>query len=92
MTSYYAIRGGRSNLDIDCGTLFVNAGNTFSSANWGIGAALELLHIMLIAVVILALLSIAEFSLLLSLIVLLIPIGMLVLLYHLNFILCSSWW
>ena len=41
ITSYYALRGGRSSNGAPCGAFFVDGGTTFSIPYWGHGAALS---------------------------------------------------
>ena len=64
------------------GIFVVRCDYSISWIHWGYGAALSLVHIILVVVVILAVMSFAEFSLLLSVMVLVLSLGTMVLLYH----------
>ena len=58
------MRGGLSNAGTDCGIFFVNVAIAASHANWPIGAALLLVHIILCVVDFLVILSIVVIFLL----------------------------
>ena len=83
IASYYVRRGGNTSDGNGCGifnVLCVLADGAF----WPIGAALELLHIMLFVVVVLALVQFVVRFVLLLTVLLILQVGILVLLYHLN--------
>jgi hypothetical protein len=95
----YARRGGASGNSFGCGFVFADLSNTFGAANWHFGAAISfkpflfiviifinlLVLNILFVVVILAVVPIVGISMLVLTLLLLIPPGPLVLLYHLNF-------
>lgn len=80
--SYYPVRGGASGTGFSCGLYITNMNILNNFYGYFVGAALSLVHIILVVVVILEVMSFAEFSLLLSVMVLVLSPGTMVLLYH----------
>lgn len=92
--SYYPRRGGFSYPEgysgDFCGNFTVNMDRAYSINGWHTGAALELLHIiMLIVAVILTLVTVVDLSVIMLQLVLLMALGVLELLYY-SYRLCLS--
>ena len=84
ISSYYARHGGCSDYGYGCGVFCIHAYSATNTTGWFVGAALSLLHIILFVVVVLSVALIVVFFMFMLTLVLLLPIGVFVLLYHLN--------
>lgn len=80
VTSYYPVRSGSSNGGNYCGVFCVLAHNAASGTYWGIGAALSLLHIILVVADVMILVMVVVHSLLMVILKIICMVGVFVLL------------
>ena len=82
--THYTSRGGRSGHGSNCGSFSVNTNDIVSGTLWGLGAALLRVHIIFFVVVLLTMVPIVGHSLFMHTLLLIMELGVMVLLYHLN--------